>query len=585
MYFAAPEPLTAQPSLYSENIGSLGILFPLVKSLNIAEIIDRVIPTQAQYSHGTVLSALLLARLQSPTALVNVSAWARNHAIECLLNIPPEKLNDDRLGRALDAFHEHRYTIIADITAEVLRQTNVSLEAAHFDTTHLEFYGSYDTSEPRPQSTLEKMLDIDPNNDFLNDIKMSAAHISHGYLTKYRMLQFGATSFVDDFGPIPIACHAVDGNRTGHTAIHQQYEILRDSLQLPEGFLLVSDRGTCSVEHLARLLDHGHFALCACPWKDYRQYFDLHYEQLQWTVPSYMSMEQDRRRKIDSPLSRESYRIAEVSHTFKHFRTNETIPARLIFVHSTANEKQAKLRRERNLAKIRAGLAEFAEKLQRAHASTKPKSIAKRIYKLLENKDAAAYVDWEIVPLTQAEQDALPTPPRGYCKQTHRLEYTVNEEAAIADKKYDGIYVLITTAPPSQSADELFAEYKRQTYVERGHHELKTPLAVTPVFLKTPERVESLLSLLFIALQVYMTLERKYRQSVADMNVSAREKRTTAETILREFDRCLLVIEWHPYGKVMKGMLMSRQQHQILRQVSLDAADEIVRRILSPPPV
>src|SRR5436853_5049537 len=92
------------------NFGSLGILIPLLEKLNIANIIDRHLPTdpQAEYSHGTVLNVLLAARLHHPTALINVAEWAAEHGIEYLCNIPADKLNDDRIGRSLDAFFEHR---------------------------------------------------------------------------------------------------------------------------------------------------------------------------------------------------------------------------------------------------------------------------------------------------------------------------------------------------------------------------------------------------------------------------------------------------------------------------------------------
>ena len=47
-----------------------------------------------------------------------------------LWNLPADKLNDDRLGRALDAFFELRHSIFASATAtaKALQRTNSSLE-------------------------------------------------------------------------------------------------------------------------------------------------------------------------------------------------------------------------------------------------------------------------------------------------------------------------------------------------------------------------------------------------------------------------------------------------------------------------
>src|SRR5579884_2177259 len=83
------------------NLGPLAVLWPLLERLNVAAIFDRHLPTEAELSHGTVLAVLLAARLHGPTALVNVAQWAQDSGVEYLGNLPPAKLNDDRLARAL----------------------------------------------------------------------------------------------------------------------------------------------------------------------------------------------------------------------------------------------------------------------------------------------------------------------------------------------------------------------------------------------------------------------------------------------------------------------------------------------------
>src|SRR5512145_1532067 len=90
------------------NLGPLALIAPLLDRLDLAAIIDRHLPAdpQLEYSHGAVLTLLLAARLSKPTALVNVPQWASRTGAELLWNIPADKLNDDRLGRALDAFFE-----------------------------------------------------------------------------------------------------------------------------------------------------------------------------------------------------------------------------------------------------------------------------------------------------------------------------------------------------------------------------------------------------------------------------------------------------------------------------------------------
>jgi transposase len=568
------DPRTVVDDVRVVNLGALALLRPLIDKLDIAAVIDRHLSTDAEFSHGSVLAILLAARLHSPTALVNVAQWANEHGIEYLWNIPADKLNDDRLARALDALFEKRHAILADITHEVLRVADLQLHHCHFDTTHLVLYGAYESSVPRPQRSLDR---------FLDELRRSPAHISRGYLTRYKMLQFGLTSVVDDLGPVPVACHLFDGNRNGHTGVKEQYYLLQNFLQLPDDFLLVSDRGTCSAEHLARLLRHKHHALCAGQWQDYSPLFDQHAGRLFWSKASYLSREQQRRRATASSLPLEEYRLAVVAHQLVDPATHEPFACRVIFAHSSAADKECKARRAKNIAIIKAGLENVARKLERAHPTTTPESVARQITRLLGVKAAARHFRWQLVPLTEAERAALPPPKKGFRQQTHRLEYSFDEASAEAESRHDGVSALVTTAPLSYSGDALFTEYKRQTYVEREHHELKTPIAVTPIFLKTPRRVEALVSLLFVALQAYMTIERLYRQQVAS-DAGPLERRMTAEQILRKFRVCGLTVRQHAYGELVCATKLSPEQHRILNQLSLLTPAKILTKTLEPPP-
>jgi transposase len=110
----------------------------------------------------------------------------------------------------------------------------------------------------------------------------------------------------------------------------------------------------------------------------------------------------------------------------------------------------------------------------------------------------------------------LPPPGRGCRRPLYRFTYTFDEAAAAAAAQYDGVAALLTTAPREQSADLLFTQFKQQNYVELGHHQWKTPMAVRPVFLKSPRRVEALVCLMSITLTAYQLLERLYRQSVGE---------------------------------------------------------------------
>jgi Domain of unknown function (DUF4277)/Transposase DDE domain len=561
------------------NAGPLALIHPLLGQLDIEAIIDRHLPAdpQQEYSHGQVLKLLLMARLCQPTALVNVAAWAQKTGADILANLPAEKLNDDRLARALDAFFEQRQSIQASITASVLQVTGLQLTDLHFDTTDLIFSGAYEHSQPRP--------DYAPELPFPSDATLPAAHLCHGYTSDKKMVQAGQLAIVDELGAVPVLGLCLDGNRNGHTAVQQTFRLAQHHLPMADDTLWFSDRGTCSVEHLARLHRHGYAAVCAAQWQDYQAIYDAHASQLQWQTASFLSVEQQRRREHNSSLPQDHYEVAVLKHTFTDPTNQQKFPARLIFVHSSASEREARERRQQNIAKIQAGLEALQTKLQRGHPQCTQASITRQIIALLGKRQAGKYFTWQLRPLTPQEQAALPTPLSGHRRATQRLEFHFNAAAADADQAHDGLSVLVTTAKPQRySADELFTKYKQQNYVETLHHQWKTPIAVTPVFLKTPQRVEALVCLLEIALQAYQTLERLYRQSVLQTDATVAEKRMTAENLLRIFQVYGLLISRTAVGRVVHTTRLSNRQRQILQRLRFPTPAQTLARQFKPPP-
>jgi hypothetical protein len=558
------------------NLGPVALIHPLLQRLDVAGVIDRHLPPdpQLEFSHGQVLSMLLAARLSEPTALINVPAWAEKTGAELLWNIPADKLNDDRLGRSLDAFFEQRHSILAGVTDNVLRWAELSLDRLHFDTTHLIFYGAYACSAPRPPNLLETLRG---NGDLL------PAHITHGYLSKYKMLQVGLTAAIDELGAIPVLCHVLDGNRNGHTAIEEQFDLLDEHLPLPDHVLLISDRGTVSAEHIGRMRRHGHRILCAVPWNDYRALYDAHEPTLSWHQASFLSREQQRRRDTGSSLPHEHYELAVLGHTLTDPTDKQEIPCRVIFAYSSADAAECRRRRQKNIVKIQTGFEAIAAKLQRGHPCTTAASIQRQVARLLGRRDAARYFHWELIPLTDAERQTMPKPPKGFRLPTHRLSFTFDAAAAEADTGYDGLSALVTTALITSSADVLFTQYKEQNYLERLHHQWKTPLAVRPVFLKSPRRVEALVCLLHIALQTQQLLERLYRQRVPD-NAPLSEQRCTADTLLRDFKVCGVLVRRTAVGRVIFATSPTARQRQIFNRLGLPTPAQTLVRTLPPVP-
>ena len=184
-----------------------------------------------------------------------------------------------------------------------------------------------------------------------------------------------------------------------------------------------------------------------------------------------------------------------------------------------------------------------------------------------------------MIPLNKKKRDRLPPPQRGCKRPQHQFEFTYDEQAAEHDAEYDGYSVLVTTAPRTQSADLLFRKYKEQCYSELANHELKTPLAVHPVFLKSPHRVEALVFLMMLALTLYFLIQRIYRQTAPE-NAPPKERKITTQTILRAFNTYTLIIQRTRLGREVQPTRLTTRQRQILQQLGFNTPAQILSRRL-----
>jgi len=569
-----------QSSAETCNFGPLAVVWPLLERMQVAEIINRHVPAdpQAEFDHGTVLTLLAAARLYSPVALVNVARWAAASGADILWGIPVEKITDDRLGKSLDAFFRQRHSILSSLALTVSREFGVDLSEVHYDPTHILLHGVYEQSEPRGE--------LAPGRTVRSDASLPPAHITQGRPMSdapkdVQMIHAGLCTIVDKFGPLPIFGHTVGGNQNGHTAVAEQLALLKQHLRPPE-LTMISDRGTFSVGHLLRLSESGYHALAAAPWDDFRPLFDEHRATLKWRRARYLSIEQQRRRRQGS-MPHEHYELAVVRHQLTERQSQKVVPCRVVFVFSTADQKVARKNRQKSIQKLHQGLEKIARSVAEGRRNTDPTSVARRVSKLFGKRQAAAYFRYEMVPLSKQQRDRLPPPQRGCKRPTHRFEFVYDEGAAQRDAVYDGYVALVTTAPRTQSADEVFTKYKQQCYSEYANHQFKTPLAVHPVFLKSPHRVEALVFLMMITLTLYFLIQRIYRQNVPP-HASTKQRRTTTETILRAFSNYALIVHRSRLGREVQPTRLTTRQREILQQLGFPTPAQVLSRRLPRPP-
>ena len=508
---------------------------------------------------------------------MNVSKWATDSGAEVLWNIPAEKLHDDRLGNALEAFFTQRHSILASFALHVSRELGLPLAEFHYDPTHILFHGAYECSEPRDALLTDETM--------ASDDQLPAAHITKGRRMEDaahggRMVHAGICTHVDECGPLPIFGHTISGNQNGHSAVAEQFALIKKHLRPPE-LTMISDRGTYSIVHLARMKNEGFDALCSAPWNDFRALYDEHCKALKWDLASYLSIEQQRRR-TEGNLPQEHYNLAVVPHTLTDPETKRDFPVRVIYIFSTADEKVTRQQRARQIETIQSELKKIQQSVASGNRHTDPASITRRVERMFGSKKSAKYFSYEMVPLTEKQQTKLPRPGRGCKRPTHHFQFSFDKALQAQDEQYDGMNALVTTTM-QRSADELFTKFKQQSYAEHANHIFKGPLAVRPIFLKNADRVEALVFLMMMSLTLYFVVQRTYRETCLK-DAPTKERRKTTNTILSEFAVFILLITRTSSGCLVQPLQPTAVQRSMFQRLGLSTPAQILSHRLPRPP-
>jgi hypothetical protein len=199
-----------------KQLGSLPVIADFSRRLDIAGIVDRACPMRdvvGSLSHGQIIEALIANRLTNPKAMVAVADWAHAWAVDEVYGSDPDALNDERLGRALDALAGRADQVVGSIGANAIDVFGIDVTQLHWDMTSIPLYGAYDTtdsSSPAPAFGHPK--------DRRTDLKQ---------------IQAGLAVAAD--GGIPVFARAYDGNAAEITQVTDAMHALQ-ALATPRSF-------------------------------------------------------------------------------------------------------------------------------------------------------------------------------------------------------------------------------------------------------------------------------------------------------------------------------------------------------------
>lgn len=471
-------------------VGPLLLVCHYLERLGLQELVDRQLRQRgkAQLSTGEVVGALVCNRLCSPSPLYDVAGWASGAALQELTGIPAMLLNDDRLGRALDAFAAVAEEVRGAACLAAIERFGVDAARLHLDLTTLRVSGAYERS----------------------------ALVGLGWGPEGVARQVRVLEAVSGEG-VPLYVRPQPGDAPELACVGEGLERLAGLL--PPGLAVCADsvlgnwKTLCAADRaglrfLAPLRADTGFA---------RRFLDeIGHEALR--PLRYVS----RRERRLAPTRRTRYRGCLRRWEVIDPESGERRRFRVAYVWSSEEARSVAEGRERALGKAEEALRRVERGLGGRHYPSQ-----------WEVDTRVAQVLAPVKGLLEVETGT------GAGKPT--LRFWRNEQAITQAAATDGVYALASNLPGRLSAGALLRLYKEQSVVERRHRDLKGSLRVRPIFLQNDARIAALLSIVGLALLVFGLIEADLRRALAEdgelpgLLPEGRSARPTGRTILAAF--------------------------------------------------
>jgi transposase len=226
--------------------GDIWLAWTLWRALQFDQVCAEHMPEGREAVAWSTMAAILtIARLCEPSSELHIAEdWYRRTALEDLLGVPAEQVNDDRLYRALDQLLPHKTAI-----EQHLRQRLGQLFSLDYD-----------------------LLLYDVTSTYFEGQALRNPQAKRGYSRDHRpdCKQVCIALVVTREG-IPLGYEVFDGNRTDVTTVEEIVETMEARFGVA-GRVWVMDRGMTSAANIAWLQQTGRRYLVGTPKSELKKF-------------------------------------------------------------------------------------------------------------------------------------------------------------------------------------------------------------------------------------------------------------------------------------------------------------------------
>lgn len=510
-------------------VGAMPLTCAMFDKLGLAELVNRVVPYEGDVELGAIIEVMVLNRLLQPKAMFRIGKWAKEASVADYFGLTAEQLNDDRLGRACERIAEYGDQVQAGLVLSAIDKFDLDVSQIHYDITSIELYGAYERDDEQPPSPLP-----------------AYGHSKSGR-KNVKQIQQGLSVCAD--GGVPICLTPLDGNAS-ETGTHLASLAKLDQTIPKHDFLYIADTKLDTQENLLAIAARKGKFLCGGTSQPHLK------DQFVGLRRKLGKIDYCSKGQADWPVEkRDKYQATEREEILsgKVHGQEVRLKYRLIFIWSERKARDEGKTRERHIAKIREAFEQIHRNLNKFGLKTED-AIVRRLEKAKAKYDEGSVFEYE---LTKS-------------KGQFSLTYRVNPQAEQRLRAVEGMFILKTNLPKgTHPLVKVLRTYRDQTCVERRFSNIKGPLAVSPMFLKKPERMAGLLYIIVWALMVSSLMERGVRRSLKGKPMyglypeNRPSPAPTSTAIFQCFENLTIVIIKHR-GEVTRRLAdLSTTQRQI----------------------
>jgi len=488
--------------LDSKQVSALPVINKFIDRIELKKLLSSYIPSKKNQKLSYVDAILIFVRniLLEREPLYKLSEWAAGFD-PCLVGLgdmDPEILNDDRVGRSLDAlFDADRASLLTSLVLKVVDEFSIELSQMHNDSTTVTVYGQYKKERSKLGAKTSIGLLRGHNKDYRQDLK-----------------QLLFTLTVSRDGAVPIHYKGYDGNITDDRTHIDTWEALR-RITGKSDFIYVADCKLATRKQMAYITNEGGRFISVLPeirkecgqFKSWIRSRNVEWQKLK-VEPGGRSCQSDNEYwGYECPIpSEEGYRIIWILDSLKQDLDGQRRQSKIEKTIKALDTLKGKVgtRKWKSKKQIEEAVEDIFTKY-RSGSFFETKMVAKEVEAYKQKKKGRPSSDTEYVKIVKSKWtfEAMPN------------SIKIQEDAAT-----DGMFPLITNIEASNlSMTEILEKYKFQPYIEKRHQQFKSVFEAAPVFLKLPHRIEALMFVYFIVLTLNALIERELRLAMASEGI------------------------------------------------------------------